>query len=194
MVRTSRPYSCSPPCATADASPAIPAGGPYDSPNTAQPPCTTTWAWTPPTTTRGPTTQPDRPSPTCDDCASERRRTFRWPAPHRRDRRPARAAGVQAQVSSSLLDQVQQNPAQREAALRRAHVQRDGCRHNRVAALSLSGIVGQQIGHGEVLGHVQLTVGVALAPVEDQTILTGEDVAHPRTLHIGQVAYHSGQR
>src|SRR5450756_2767166 len=93
MVRTSRPYSCSPRCATADASPAIPAGGPYDSPNTAQPPCTTTWAWTPPTTTRGPTTQPDRPSPTCDDCASERRRTFRWPAPHRRDRRPARAAG-----------------------------------------------------------------------------------------------------
>jgi hypothetical protein len=98
------------------------------------------------------------------------------------------------QVSSSLLDQVQQNPAQREAALRRAHVQRDACRHNRVAALSLSGIVGQQIGHGEVLGHVQLTVGVALAPVEDQTILTGEDVAHPRTLHIGQVAYHSVQR
>src|SRR5450759_5706674 len=167
MVRTSRPYSCSPPCATADASPAIPAGGPYDSPNTAQPPCTTTWAWTPPTTTTGPTTQPDRPSlramtvPANDAEHSDGRLLTDATAS------PLAQQVDMPQVSSSLLDQVQQNPAQREAALLRAHVQRDACRHNRVAALSLSGIVGQQIGHGEVLGHVQLTVGVALAPVED---------------------------
>lgn len=96
-------------------------------------------------------------------------------------------------VTGDLLDQVQQNPPQREATAGGHRVQRGSRCDDHVAQLGFALVIAQQLSHRHVGRYVQFTVRVGVGPGVSQVVLAGEDVADPVPLVVLEVTHETVQ-
>jgi hypothetical protein len=68
---------------------------------------------------------------------------------------------------------------------------RGGAHHHRVAPVGLGNVVAKEISHSHTPRDPPFGVGVLLGPVEHKAFLTGEAVAQPRALHVGEMAHEA---